>query len=116
MAYYNIKSTKDEANKTALEKKHVPFIQAPETVKKGEYFDVKVRMGEEIDHPMEAEHFIQYLDLYADYYHLSRISFTPESKAEVTFTIKLEESCTLRAYELCNIHGQWEAAKKIVVE
>jgi superoxide reductase len=116
MAYYDIKSVSDPNNKTALEKKHVPYIQAPEKVKKGEYFQVTVKMGEEIDHPMEPGHFIQYVDLYANYYHLGRVSFTPESKAEATLTIKLEESCTMRAYILCNLHGQWEASKEITVE
>ncbi|MFP4661724.1 MAG: class II SORL domain-containing protein [Halanaerobiales bacterium] len=116
MAYYELKSVSNPEDKTTLEKKHVPFIQAPDKVKKGEYFQISIKMGEEIDHPMEPEHFIQYVDLYADYYHLSRVSFTPESKAEATLTIKLKESCTLRAFELCNIHGQWEAAKEITVE
>ncbi len=116
MAYYDIKKVSDPNNKTALEKKHVPYIMAPETVKMGEYFQVTVKVGEEIEHPMEPGHFIQYVDLYANYYHLGRVSFTPDSKAETTITIKLEESCTLRAYTLCNLHGQWEAARDITVE
>lgn len=116
MAYYDIKSVSNPDDKTALEKKHVPFIEAPEKVKKGEYFDIKISMGKEIDHPMEPGHFIQYVDLYANYYHLSRVSFTPENKAEAILKVKLEESCTLRAYTLCNLHGQWEAAKEITVE
>ncbi len=116
MAYYDIKSVTNPTDKTLLEKKHVPSIKAPDRVKKGEFFQVTINMGEEIDHPMEPGHFIQYVDLYANYYHLGRVSFTPESKSEATLTIKLEESCTLRAYELCNLHGQWEAAKEIVVD
>lgn len=116
MAYYDVKKTSNPADKTPLEKKHVPYIQAPDKVKKGEYFNVKITMGEDIDHPMVADHFIQYVDLYANYYHLGRVNFTPECKAEATLTIKLEESCTLHAFELCNIHGQWEGAKEITVE
>ncbi|MGM0502084.1 MAG: class II SORL domain-containing protein [Bacillota bacterium] len=113
MSYYDIKSSDNPEN--ALEKKHVPLIDAPDTVKKGEPFEVTIKMGE-IDHPAEKDHFIQYVELYANYYQLGRVNFTPEMRPEVTFKVKLEESCTLRAYEFCNLHGQWETAKEITVE
>ncbi|NLM96092.1 MAG: desulfoferrodoxin [Halanaerobiaceae bacterium] len=116
MALYEVQTFSDPENKTVHEQKHVPFIQAPEKVKKGEYFQVSIKMGEGIDHPMEPGHFIQYVDLYADYYHLERVNFTPETKAEAVLTIKLEKSCTLRAFELCNLHGQWEGTFDIIVE
>lgn len=113
---YELQSTVNPDDKTALEKKHVPFIQAPETVKADEVFEIKLTMGKEIDHPMEDKHYIQYVALHADYYQLARVDFTPECKAEATLNVKLKESCTLRAYVFCNIHGQWEAEKEITVE
>lgn len=118
MSKYDLKKLEHEnsEDKTALEKKHVPHIQAPEKVKKGEYFDVTIAMGKEIEHPMEPNHYIQYVELYADYYQLARVDFTAEAKAEVTLTVKLEESCTLRSFTYCNLHDQWEAAKEITVE
>lgn len=116
MAYYEVKTVSKPENKTVLEQKHIPYIQAPDRVKRGEYFQVSIKMGKEIDHPMEPGHFIQYVDLYADYYHLGRVNYTPEAKAEVVLTIKLEESCTLRAFEFCNLHGQWEGSLEILVE
>ena len=116
MSKYDLKTVQDPNDKTVLEQKHVPHIQAPDKVKKGELFEVKVTMGKEIDHPMEEGHFIQYVALHADYYQLARANFTPNCKAEVTFSVKLEESCTLRAFEFCNLHGQWEAEKEITVE
>lgn len=113
MSVYDIKSAENPDN--ALEKKHVPIIDAPDTVKKDEPFEVTVKMGE-IDHPAEEGHFIQYVELYAEYYQLVRANFTSEVRPEATFTIKLQESCTLRAFEYCNLHGQWEAEKEITVE
>ncbi|PRX29480.1 superoxide reductase [Orenia metallireducens] len=115
MQYYEVKQADDPNNKTELEKKHIPVIQAPDKVKKDEYFDITIKMGE-IDHPVEPGHFIQYVDLYANYYHLGRANFTPEMKPEVTFKVKLKESCTIRGYELCNLHGQWQGNKEITVE
>ncbi|GAB6137739.1 class II SORL domain-containing protein [Halanaerobaculum tunisiense] len=113
MSYYDLQSA--ENPETTLEKKHVPVIDAPDTVKQGEPFEVTLKMGE-VDHPAEDGHYIQYVELFANYYQLARTNFTPEVRPEVTVTITLEESCTLRAYEFCNQHGQWEAAKEITVE
>ena len=116
MSKYVLQTAKDPANMTPHEEKHVPYIEAPDKVKKGEYFQVTVRMGKGIDQPMEPGHFIQYVDLYANYYYLGRVNFTPDTKAEATMTIKLDESCTLRAYEFCNLHGMWESSREIIVE
>lgn len=113
MGRYKIQS--NENPETTLEKKHIPIIEAPDKVKAGEFFEVTVKMGE-VEHPTEAEHFIQYVELYADYYQLGRLNFTPEMKPEATFKIKLEEDCTLRAFEFCNLHDQWMAEKEITVE
>lgn len=116
MSKYKIQTLVNHDDKTALEKKHVPQITAPDKVKKGELFEVTVQMGKEIDHPMEEGHFIQYVELYANYFQIARVDFSPEVKAEATLQIKLDESCTLRAFESCNLHGQWEASKEITVE
>ncbi len=114
MSKYKIQSA--ENPESTLEKKHIPLIEAPDTVEAGEFFEVTVKMGNGIDHPVEKDHFIQYVELYADYYQVGRLTFTPEMKPEATFQIKLEDSCTLRAFEFCNLHGQWEAKKEITVE
>ncbi|MGM0420104.1 MAG: class II SORL domain-containing protein [Bacillota bacterium] len=116
MSKYDINTLENPNDKTALEKKHVPHITCPDTVKKGEYFDVTVEMGKEIEHPMEEGHFIQYFEVYANYFQLARVDFTHEVKAEATLKIKLDESATLRVFENCNLHGQWEASKEITVE
>jgi superoxide reductase len=83
MSYYELKKLENTGeDKTALEKKHVPYIQCPDKVKKGEYFEVKVTFGKEIDHPMGTDHYIQHFDLDAEYTNLARVEFTPEMKAE----------------------------------
>jgi len=38
--------------------KHMPVIEAPEQVKAGELFEVKVSLGKEIAHPNTTEHHI----------------------------------------------------------
>ena len=44
--------------------KHVPVIEAPEKVKAGEVFEVKIRVGKEIPHPNTTEHHIRWISLY----------------------------------------------------
>ncbi len=42
--------------------KHVPVIDAPDKVKKGEFFNIKVEIGKEIPHPNTTEHHIRWID------------------------------------------------------
>jgi superoxide reductase len=114
--------------------KHVPVIEAPEEVKAGELFEVKVSLGKEIAHPNTTEHHIRWITLY----------FLPEgTKAPVQIghfefaahgestkgpnegsiythhgastSMKTGESGTLQAVAYCNIHGVWESTKDLKV-
>ena len=93
-----------------LEKKHLPIISAPESVRKGECFEVTVEVGKLLQHPNEPGHFIQFIELYADDTYLTRMDFTarntcPVMKACVSLDHSYEK---LRAFERCNLHGTWE--------
>lgn len=100
--------------------KHVPVIHAPETVKKGEEFDVKVMVGEEIKHPNQLEHHIKWIKVF---FHgendkfpieLATFLFTAHGEAGVfnepvgKTVAKLDHSGKLYAMAYCNIHGLWE--------
>lgn len=43
--------------------KHVPVIEAPDTVAAGQPVDIKISIGEEIPHPNTAEHHIRWIKL-----------------------------------------------------
>jgi len=116
MSKYKVKTLNDPEDKTVLEKKHIPFITAPESVEKGEIFEITVKMGKEIDHPMQEGHFIEYFDVYADDMKIASVTFTPECEAEATLKLKLEESVTLKVAEYCNLHGYWAHEKEIEVK
>jgi superoxide reductase len=100
----NIEQTSD------LEKKHLPIISAPASVKKGEFFEVTVEVGKLLKHPNEPGHFIQFIELYADDTYLARMDFTAKNTSPIMKTsIALEQTySTLRAFERCNLHGTWE--------
>ncbi len=103
---------------TETEKKHTPLIECPDTVKSGEPFQVKIRIGE-IPHMMEEGHHIQWIDIYSGQNFNERIEFTPVfTRPEVTVTLVKggkHRTSTLRVMERCNLHGQWEATKEITV-
>ena len=109
---------KDAGNMTELEKKHMPVIDCPGTVKAGEPFQVKINVGE-IPHVMEEGHFIQWIDVYFKDNFFARVELTPKfTRPEVTLTLERHSkhsSSTLRVIERCNLHGQWEASKEITV-
>jgi superoxide reductase len=95
---------------------HTPKIIAPDTVKRGQWFDVTVSIGGGGEHPSLSEHFIRYIALYINTAEISRVYLHPVySYPKVTFTIALDEGGSLRALEEPNHSAAWEASKKIKV-
>jgi superoxide reductase len=107
----------DCENMTDLEKKHLPVITAPDTVGKGEFFEVTIEVGKLLAHPSEPAHHIDFIELYADHTYLARVHFTGRTtKPTVKLWISLDHiHCKLRAFSYCNLHGNWGGCKKIQV-
>ena len=104
-----------EARKS-LDAKHTPKIIAPDTVKRGQWFDVTVSIGSGGEHPSLSEHFIRYIALYINTAEISRVYLHPVySFPKVTFTIALDEGGSLRVLEEPTHSAAWEASKKIKV-
>ena len=104
-----------EARKS-FDAKHTPKIVAPDTVKRGEWFDVTVSVGGGGEHPSLTEHFVRYIALYINSAEISRVYLHPiYSFPKVTFTIALDEGGSLRAIEEPTHSAAWEASKKIKV-
>ncbi len=111
--FSGINKVKDVKNMTDLEKKHVPVIEAPERVKKGEPFEVTVEIGKHMKHPNTIGHFIQWVELYSGDILLGRAEFVPEfSEPKVTFPVMLKYEYPLIAIERCNLHGLWSSGPK----
>lgn len=115
--------------------KHVPVIEAPDTIKKGEVFQAEVRVGKEVDHPNKTEHHIRWIEVYFKPedgkfpYQIGKAEFTahgespegPDTSTVYThhsavFSFKTEKSGTIFASSYCNIHGLWENSKDIKAE
>lgn len=115
--------------------KHIPAIEMPDKVKKGEFFKVTVTVGKEIAHPNTTEHHIRWIDIYFNPeeekfpYQIGRFNFMvhgesvngPNSSTiythpEVTLSFKTEKPGAIYASSYCNIHGLWQNSKKIELE
>jgi superoxide reductase len=98
------------------DEKHTPKIEAPEQVKRGQWFEVTVTVGAGSIHPSLSEHFVRYIALYKDSAEIARVYLHPVFSApKVTFTIALDEGGTLRALAEPTHSAAWEASKKISV-
>jgi superoxide reductase len=90
-------------------------MAAPESVKRGQWFEVTVVVGADM-HPSLSEHFVRYIALYKDTAEIARVYLHPVFSApKVTFTIALDEGGTLRALAEPTHSAAWEASRKITV-
>lgn len=114
--------------------KHVPVIESPDKVKKGEFFKVTVTVGKEIPHPNATEHHIRWIRVY---FHPEEEKFPYEigifefnshgeslqgpntstvyTQPEVVCAFKTDKAGVLLASSYCNIHGLWQSAKKLEI-
>ncbi len=100
----------------SFDAKHAPKIVAPDSVKRGQWFDVTVSVGAGGDHPSLGEHFVRYIALYKDTVEIARVYLHPVySFPKVTFTIALDEGGSLRAVEEPTHSAAWETSKRITV-
>jgi len=117
--FNGINRAADPSNLTEMEMKHLPVIEAPDTITAGEPFDVTITVGS-IQHVMEIAHHIQWVDLYSGENFITKVLFTPVfTRARATITMlddRNDGKETLRAIERCNVHGMWENTKEIVVK
>jgi len=82
------------------QEKHVPVSEETEV-------GFKVMVGE-IPHPMEENHFIEWIEIIADdRIHLQNLKPEETPQAEFFLDPKSVEQITVRSY--CNVHGLWKS-------
>lgn len=102
--------------RSSFDAKHTPKLVAPDSVKRGQWFEVSVSVGAGGEHPSLSEHHIRYIALYKDSAEIARAYLHPVFSApKVTFTIAIDEGGSLRALAEPTHSAAWEASKKITV-
>jgi superoxide reductase len=91
--------------------KHVPVLVVSKQcgLVPGVCQDVHIKVGS-VPHPMTAEHWIQWIDIYLNKAFVSRYQLLPTSlQAAVSVHFKNDQKGTVSVIEHCNIHGTWIA-------
>ncbi len=115
--------------------KHVPVIEAPDSVKSDQLFDVRLSVGQAVGHPNTTEHHIRWIMLWflpegeKIACQAGQFEFTAHGESakganqgpvvthhQAVATLKLLKSGTLQALSYCNIHGLWQSSKSIRVD
>ncbi len=111
MGEEKINTLQDMKNPTVLEQKHVPGVEAPESVEQGKWFDVHIRIGFMQEHPSTPEHWITMIKLLIDDKEAAETEFETGGVASpvATFRVKLNKTSVLTAFEHCNLHGTWKS-------
>jgi superoxide reductase len=112
--------------------KHVPVIECPDEVGRGQPFEVRVGIGKRISHPNSTEHHIRWIALCFQpqdakfVYDVGRIDFAAHGESVAgpnqgpvythhsgALSLAWSEPGTILALSYCNIHGLWESSKEI---
>ncbi|MEB3846986.1 MAG: class II SORL domain-containing protein [Desulfurococcales archaeon] len=114
--------TQEEAPQQAISKAetHTAKIEAPDTVKKGEAFEITIKVG---PHEMKPQHSIRYAEVW--FYEegrpfnpvrVAKIEWEPDyTLPEAKIKLTLQKPGILYVITYCNLHGLWEARKEIKV-
>ncbi len=99
---------KDPAHMDKGELKHSPLITVGEKDAAG-YTLISITVGQGgIIHPSTPDHWIDFIELYADDKLVGKNVLEPEiSRGATAFAVKLDGVKTLKAKAGCNLHGIW---------
>ena len=99
----------DPAHPTELEQKHTPFIEIKEKDAKG-FTKVDITLGiNGIIHPVEKNHFIDYIKLFLDNNLVGTIEYEiGMARGFSSFFVKLDGVKAIKSEIGCNLHGIWE--------
>jgi len=99
---------KDPKKMDKGELKHTPLVTLKEKDAKG-YTLVEITIGQGgIIHPSTPDHWIDFIELYADDKLVGKSTLEPEiSRGAASFALKLDNVKVLKAKAGCNLHGIW---------
>lgn len=88
----------EEKTEDSTVEKHVPYIEKTSD-------GILVKVGQNQDHPMVKEHYIEWIQILADG-KAYRQFLKPGDKPQALFEIKANK---VEAREYCNVHGLWKS-------
>jgi len=104
-----IKKPADPSSLSEGDKKHIPQIVVVKEcglIPGGGCVDVHAKVGE-IEHVMQSEHYIRYLDYYLDHKFISRVWLSPDACHPAAGLHLSVGEGKITVIENCNVHGNW---------
>jgi len=87
----------DEKTKDGAGEKHLPVVEASGS-------GIVVKVGS-VPHPMDADHWIQYIEVVTNDGLIIRKELNPGDKPEAAFPVSKDSVASVS--EMCNKHGLW---------
>jgi len=116
----DIEKEDKELKKDYLDR-HMPHVICEESVRKGDTFRVKVRMGDQYPHPDDHDHYISIIQLWnretllAETKYSSGAFANKPANIEVDFYLVAPQvSMNLSAMAICTRHVLWKSEYKAV--
>jgi len=112
--YVDISTLDVEAKKDFIDR-HSAFVYAENSAKAGEKFKVKVKVGDEYQHPDDPDHYIAWVQLWDGEKMLAQASFVEGAlgnqagQQEVDFYVVPKKNMKLIAQAFCTKHGLWQS-------
>jgi len=105
----------DPDSLSEFEQKHIPVIEIDNECSanaEGTCIDAYIKVGK-IQHEMESEHFVDFIDVYIDKKYTSRVEFTAKKLYPSVHLCLNTNSGALSVIAHCNIHGNWRSRVKL---
>ncbi len=110
-----LKIPADYDNLTDTDKQHLPVVNLSRkcSITYGsKCTDVLIKVGE-LEHVMQSEHLIEFIDLYINKKYFSRLAFTSNNIRPAALLHLSADTGTLSAIAYCNNHGSWRTKIKL---
>ncbi|UCH80442.1 MAG: hypothetical protein JSW20_11985 [Nitrospiraceae bacterium] len=110
-----IKVPADLENLTNTDKEHVPVVHISRECDihhNNECSVVSLKVGA-LEHKMDSEHLIEFIDLYINKKYFSRLMFTSKTIFPAALVHLSADTGTLSVISHCNVHGSWRTNFKL---
>ena len=110
-----IKAPADPGNLTEIEKMHMPVVKINKDCSwdhDNDCTSLLIKVGE-IEHVMDSEHLIEFIDLYINKKYFSRLTFTAKKIHPAALFHMAADNGTVSVIAYCNTHGSWRTKIKL---
>lgn len=107
-----VRTFEDLSTASDFELKHYPHVSL-RYVPEDDRYIVDVHIGEKVAHPQTEEHYIEWIELWADRFLLEHCDRAPGDKLKIRFIKQMNHGDIVRARISCNLHGLWESETEV---